>query len=518
MRDNERSSMATDDDLGSARREHADRDAALVERARTDDPDAFGELYGLWFERVYDLAYRITRDRDTAAEVAQDTFLSAWRQLGRLDRVDAFGGWLLRITRNTAFNRQRKEQRSSPRDAEGMAMIETDGPRADAPTGFRVEDRAGTLTDPAKVAEDHEVVDLVWESAEALGTTDAEVLDLTLRHGLTPAEIGDVIGVNRNAANQTVHRVRRRLRAAVEARVLWRGGEPACGDLADALAEASITRFDSDAVSVTSEHADSCELCARRRTLKLEPSALFAATPFLAVPLVKQEIAHALATQGVPLARAEAQAVDAQAVDAQDGDGETGDGETGDGRGGRRRLVRGVAATGVVVVAALLGVAVVLAEQTDEAGVRARRADVTRETTLPSTTVPPTLPTTPISEGPSTTGTPRVVAPPVLPPAPPDLPPPAPPVSGSISISPSSSSSMVFPLPVLSWSTTNALSVEVSGPGFSSTQANGSAPVCPGSPLGPDCNAPNGSYTYTVRATDTTGAVVFERSATFTVG
>jgi RNA polymerase sigma factor (sigma-70 family) len=506
--------MATDEDVGSARREHIDRDVALVERARTDDPDAFGELYELWFERVYDLAYRITRDRDTAAEVAQEAFLSAWRQLGRLERADAFGGWLLRITRNTAFNRQRKEQRSSPRDAEGMAMIETGGPRADAPTGFRVEDRAGTLADPAKVAEDHELVDLVWESAEALGTTDAEVLDLTLRHGFTPAEIGDVIGVNRNAANQTVHRVRKRLRAAVEARVLWRGGEPACGDLADALAEASITRFDGDAVRVTSEHAETCELCSRRRTLKLEPSALFAATPFLAVPLVKQEIAHALAAQGVPLARAAAQAGDELDGDELDSDV---DSQPGDGHGGRRRLARRVGAAGVVVIAALLAVGVVLAEQTDEAGVRATRADVTRETTLPSTTVAPTLPTTPIAEGPSATGAPRVVAPPVLPPEQP--PPPPPPVSGGISINPMSSAGSIFPRPTLSWNTTNAVSVQVSGPsGFSSTQANGSASVCPGSPLGPDCNAANGSYTYTVRATDTTGAVVFERSVTFTVG
>ena len=101
----------------------------------------------------------------------------------------------------------------------------------------------------------------------------------------------------------------------------------------------------------------------------------------------------------------------------------------------------------------------------------------------------------------------------LLPPPPPPLP-----VSGSISISPSGFSSSVFPRPVLTWSTTNAVTVQVSGPGFSSSQASGSASVCPGSALGPDCQAGPGSYTYTVRATDSTGAVVFERSTTFTVG
>ncbi len=527
MRDNAPSPMAHDEDPASARRAEIERDAELVERARSDDPAAFGELYERWFDRVHDLAYRITRDRDTAAEVAQDAFLSAWRQLDGLRRADAFGGWLLRITRNAAFNRVRKEQRSSPRDAEAMAMIESEGSGADAPVGFRVEDRAGALTDPARVAEDHEVADLVWESAEALGPNDAEVLDLTLRHGLTPAEVGDVIGVNRNAANQTVHRVRKRLRAAVEARVLWRGGEPVCGDLADALAAAAVTRFDADAVRVASEHAQDCAQCARRRELKLEPSALFAATPFVVAPLVKQEVAHALAAQGVPVGSSGTAAGDSGSTAGTEGSpeaqpetlverGPDAEVATSAPRPGAR-VRRGVLVGGVVVIVALLAVGVVLAEHTDEAGVRASRTDTTRgSVAAPSTTIAPPA-TTPISEGPATTGAPRVVAPPALPPEPPPPPPPAP-VSGSISIAPGSSTVSTFPPPTLTWSTTNAVTVQVSGPGLSSTQAAGSVPVCPGSPAGPFCTAVPGSYTYTVRATDSTGAVVFERSATFTVG
>ena len=35
-------------------------DAALVERVRGGDPDAFGELYDQWFDRVHDLAFRVT--------------------------------------------------------------------------------------------------------------------------------------------------------------------------------------------------------------------------------------------------------------------------------------------------------------------------------------------------------------------------------------------------------------------------------------------------------------------------
>ena len=86
-------------------------------------------------------------------------------------------------------------------------------------------------------------------------------------------------------------------------------------------------------------------------------------------------------------------------------------------------------------------------------------------------------------------------------------------VSGSISIDPSAASSIVFPRPTLSWHIEHASSVQVTGRpgGFSSPLASGSDSVCPGNAVGPDCTTPAGTYSYTVRATDATGSVVFDR-------
>ena len=83
-------------------------DAELVERARAGDQSAFGALYDTWFDRVYDLAFRVVRDGNAAADVAQDTFLSAWRELDALSDPAAFGGWVRRIAptrRSTAARR-----------------------------------------------------------------------------------------------------------------------------------------------------------------------------------------------------------------------------------------------------------------------------------------------------------------------------------------------------------------------------------------------------------------------------
>ncbi len=489
-----------DDERDAARREAARIDAALVERARGDDPDAFGELYDRWFDRVHDLAFRITRDSSVAPEVAQDVFVAAWQGIGSLDRPESFGGWLLRITRNTALNRRRKELRSSPRDTEGMAVIEaTKTADAGAPVGFRVEDRTVDAADPQRAVEDAELVALVWESAEALGERDAEVLDLTLRHGLTPAEVGDVIGVNRNAANQTVHRVRGRLKGAVEARVLWRGGEPVCGDLADALDAAGVRHFGSDAVRVATIHAESCAQCAKRRQLKLEPSALFAATPFVAAPLLKSKIAHALSEQGVPMGD-----VPPPSDPLDDPAGGS------DGAGGRHRWrARMVAAIGVVVLV-LAAVGVLFAEGIEEVTgggeERSERATETRRTTTtsaaPVTTAPPvTVPTTVAT-------------------VPPPPPPPPPPITVALSITPSSAAGSTVIQPVLSWSSGNASAVQVTGPGIVSGALTGSASVCPGTPAGPACVIPGPrprSFTYTIRAFDANNVLAAEQSVTFTV-
>jgi RNA polymerase sigma factor (sigma-70 family) len=470
-------------------------DAALVEAARQGDPDAFGALYERWFTRVHDLAYRLTRDEQTAGDVVQDAFLAAWRALGDLQDPTAFGGWLLRITRNRAFNQGRTTSRATPVDTETMAMIER----------TQAEDRVDDLDEPARLAGDAELVALVWESVDALGPRDAEVLDLSLRHGLTPAEVAEVVGTNRNAANQMVHRARNRLGDAIRARVLWRGGEPQCGDLADALHETHVTRFDGDAVRVTTAHATTCERCQERRRLRLDPAALFAAVPMIAAPtLLKTKVAHALAAEGVPMGRAT-------------------DPPGGARRPHRvRRVVMLVAAAAVIVVVGL----VIAAESIDDdPAPRARledaRVSATTSTTTTSTSTPPTVPptspavaptTTPAADAPATTVAPPVVTPTTAAPA----------VRVAITVSPTTAPMTYLRpnAPVLTWSTDGpAASVEVSGPNLSSSAPTGSTPVCPTSSAATwsFCVASAGSVSYTITARAADGSVLATATATLTI-
>src|SRR5690606_36311078 len=115
-------------------------DAEVVAAALAGDPEAFGALYDRWFDRVHHLVAGIVRDHHSAQDVCQDAFLAAWRGLPRLDDHRAFGGWLLRIARNAAYDRTRVAGRSRPVDGEAFEVIERTT-TSSAPTGLSAESR-----------------------------------------------------------------------------------------------------------------------------------------------------------------------------------------------------------------------------------------------------------------------------------------------------------------------------------------------------------------------------------------
>ena len=533
-----------------------------VRAAAAGDDHAFARLYDTWFDRVHDLAYRVVRDHQLAADVAQDTFVSAYRNLANLADPYAFGGWLLRIARNRAFDRMERERRTSAVDDTQMAIIERGGGAMTAPSGFAVEDRLSRSERPEEAVEDGEIVALVWGAADALGERDREVLDLHLRHGLEPGEIAEIIGVNRNAANQTMHRVRKRLATAIAARVLWRSGSPKCAELRALLADAALPTFDAETVRVVDRHAGDCEECSEQARLRLEPAALFSAIPMVSIPGLKARVAAALTAQGVTVAPngtgepASESGTDADVdSDLRRDDGGQGSVESADRasdgpgpdalaelaeeapQGPRRRAM--LAGAGIALLMVLLAIGYTVLPAGDDtastlpplttaasapptaANVTATSGDLAASSsTAPrNATAPSSQPVVAPTAPPATTGaqpTPTTAAPtPTTAPLNP---------RGTLRISRSSVSMPGYAptdstAPRLSWSTTDVASVVVTGPNLSTTELDGSTVVCPGISGASFCTlTPSiGTVTYSLLGYDNSGDLVVERSVTLTV-
>jgi len=462
-------------------------DVDLVLAARDGDADAFGVLFDRWFDRVHDVAYRIVRDREVSAEVAQDVFLVAWTHLHRIEQPASFGGWLLRTARNRALNRLERERRTvAVSDEENVMHSQRDEPEFD----------------PGETMHRNEQVDLVWAAASALGERDASVLDLHLRHGLGAAELAEALGVTANNAHQLLFRLRKRLASAVRGWVLWRNGRPACAELVGVLQAAGITAFGPAAVAKIERHSDACTACLSRREQRLAPEAMFAAVPIIAVaPMVRAQAASALEAAGVPM----------QGSTSGPG-GQTGPGGPGSGaharrkrRGrGRHRRSQLLALAGIVLILAVTAIVAEPLGDFEEIGAPADSGTTTTPTTSASPTSTTAVPTTSTTAPRATTTVPTTVTtPPQPPPEEPDggtttEPPVAdPPVIGGFRIVDEAKPCRGGMIHSITWSTTNATSATlgVVGGAAADVPPTGTTTLCaqPGSTFELIATGPGGT-------------------------
>src|SRR5437660_5033589 len=116
---------------------------SAVERARSGDSDAFRALVEQHSRSVFRLAFRMTGNEQDAEDVVQESFLRAYRQLGRFESRANFGTWLYRIVANCSVDLMRSKQarhdqvRGDSLD-EVMEMPAADAP-VPAPTGLSAE-------------------------------------------------------------------------------------------------------------------------------------------------------------------------------------------------------------------------------------------------------------------------------------------------------------------------------------------------------------------------------------------
>jgi len=102
---------------------------ALIRQAQDGDLNAFNRLVLEYQTQVYNLAYRIMGDEDSAADAAQEAFISAYKHLGYY-RGGSFKAWLLRIVTNACYDELRRRKRRPAASLEALAVVET-GPDAD---------------------------------------------------------------------------------------------------------------------------------------------------------------------------------------------------------------------------------------------------------------------------------------------------------------------------------------------------------------------------------------------------
>lgn len=179
----------------------ASDDVSFIEQARRGDRAAFGELVKRYQRRAYAVAYGLVGNRDDALELAQESFVKAYRAMGRFNTEMPFYPWLYRIVRNTCLNHLKKRSRRSEASLDGMMAQGTDFPAADR--------------GPAESAGADELRRRLARSMQRLTGPHREILSLRHIDELSYEEIAQVLEVPNGTVMSRLHAARRALREAM---------------------------------------------------------------------------------------------------------------------------------------------------------------------------------------------------------------------------------------------------------------------------------------------------------------
>jgi RNA polymerase sigma-70 factor (ECF subfamily) len=180
-------------------------DEALVARARGGARSAFAELVSRYQDRVYRLALRMSHDPFDAEEIAQETFLLAYRAIASFHGESRFATWLYRIAVNQVLMRRRAARRRPVQSLEGLLPHASDRGIAGTADGEPPAD-ADDLVDRKRVAE--------RVHAALAGLDDSFRTALVLRdlEGLSAEDAAEILGLSPEAVRQRAHRGRLQLR------------------------------------------------------------------------------------------------------------------------------------------------------------------------------------------------------------------------------------------------------------------------------------------------------------------
>jgi RNA polymerase sigma-70 factor (ECF subfamily) len=205
--------LATDDDARVSRSRPRAEDREAIEACQRGDREAFDRLVERYQRDVYRLCYRYVNNHHDANDLAQESFLKAYRAIGRFRGDSAFSTWLYRIAVNTCLNfRALRKLPSEP--------LEDDV--ADVRRG--VSDRM----------EQDELSEQVREAVSRLPEKQRATLILKIYHDLTHEEVAQILGssVGTVKANlfHALGNLRKTMGAAAKTPGAARAGDPARAD------------------------------------------------------------------------------------------------------------------------------------------------------------------------------------------------------------------------------------------------------------------------------------------------
>jgi RNA polymerase sigma-70 factor (ECF subfamily) len=173
----------------------------LIARARLGEDDAFQSIFDRYSRPILSFIYDMTGKRDVAEELAQETFVRAYRNLGTLNDADKLSTWLFGIARNCALEHLRSRRREEHK-------VEMDDPA--------VMNLSNSEPLPEGALLNKEFNQVIQRALAALDEDKRTVFTLKVFHQRSYEEIADITGFSIAKLKTDLHRARREMRRRLQ--------------------------------------------------------------------------------------------------------------------------------------------------------------------------------------------------------------------------------------------------------------------------------------------------------------
>lgn len=168
----------------------------LLKKAMAGDSAAFGQVYDIYFQKVYRFVFYRVGHKEAAEDLVSETFVRAWARLSEINEIRAFRGWLYQIARNLVIDYYRGKQ----------VMV-------DLEILENVLEYEDNLVDRANLAVEQ---DLFLLALAQLAPAQQTVIKLKFLEGLENDEIAKLLNKSEGAIRVIQHRAIQELKNILE--------------------------------------------------------------------------------------------------------------------------------------------------------------------------------------------------------------------------------------------------------------------------------------------------------------
>ena len=188
-------------------------DTVLVRQCQRGDSAAMERLILKYQNRIYNTIMKMCGNSDDASELTQDTFVKIIESIDRFEGKSSFYTWAFRIAVNLTINYRKRSSRLERQSLD----VEQDAGHLQAKERLKNILADSSMPDPAAVAADRELCEVIMQSLMKLDDQQRAVVILRDIEGMNYAQIAEALDTELGTVKSRLSRARNNLREIMEA-------------------------------------------------------------------------------------------------------------------------------------------------------------------------------------------------------------------------------------------------------------------------------------------------------------